>query len=317
MPTYFIAGGAGFIGSNLVDRLLAEDGTRVVVYDNFSSGHRWHLERHVDDPRLEVVEGEIEDAALLTASMQGADHVVQLAANADIAASATDPTVDFRLGTLLVHHVLEAARATGVGRITYTSGSGVYGDLGLTEADESYGPLAPVSTYGASKLAGEALVSAYCHMFGLEGVAFRFANVIGPRQTHGVTYDFVRKLLADPTRLEVMGNGRQSKSYVHVDDVLDAVLMLRAHPQSPFGVFNVGTDEYVTVAEIADIVVDVMGLADVEVDFGTEDRGWRGDVPVVRFSSAKIRALGWANAWSSRDALREAAARGLAEARRS
>lgn len=315
MSRYFIAGGAGFIGSNLVARLLdQESDAGVVVYDNFLSGHRWHLDAFVDDRRLTIVEGNIEDSERLIETMRGSDHLFQLAANADIAAAVDDPSVDFRLGTFLVHQVLEAARLTSVSRVTYTSGSGVYGDLGTKEIDETYGPLQPVSTYGASKLAGEAIVSAYCHMFDIEGVAFRFANVIGPRQTHGIVYDFVRKLLLDPTRLVVMGDGSQSKSYVHVADVLDAVFLMKSRRQSPFDVYNVGTDEYVTVREIAELVIDVMGLHNVEIIYGSEPRGWKGDVPIVRFSSEKIRSLGWKNSWSSLDALRESAMRGLSEA---
>ncbi len=317
MTRYFIAGGAGFIGSNLVARLLdTEPDSKVVVYDNFLSGHRWHLDAFVDDRRLTIIEGNIEDTDLLVESMRGSDHLFQLAANADIAAAVSDPSVDFRLGTFLVHQVLEAARMTGVARITYTSGSGVYGDLGMNEIDETFGPLRPVSTYGASKLAGESLVSAYCHMFDIEGVAFRFANVIGPRQTHGIVYDFVRKLLADPTRLVVMGDGSQSKSYVHVTDVLSAIFLMKSRRQSPFDVYNVGTDQYVTVSEIAELVIDVMGLGDVEIVYGSEPRGWRGDVPIVRFSSRKIRDLGWNNTWSSIDALRESAIQIVHDAQR-
>jgi UDP-glucose 4-epimerase len=317
MSKYFIAGGAGFIGSNLTERLLnQEPDATVVVYDNFLSGHRWHLDAFTGDERLTIIEGDIEDSEKLARSMQGADHVFQLAANADIAAAVSDPTVDFRLGTFLVHQVLEAVRTTGVPRITYTSGSGVYGDLGTQEIDETYGPLFPVSTYGASKLAGETLVSAYCHMFDIEGVAFRFANVIGPRQTHGIIYDFVRKLLKNPTSLDVMGNGTQSKSYVHVYDVLDAVFLKKSRRQQPFDVYNVGTDQYVTVSEIAELVTEVMGLRDVKINYGSESRGWKGDVPIVRFSSNKIRSLGWNNSWSSVDALRYAAEQSLSEAQK-
>ena len=202
----------------------------------------------------------------------------------------------------------------GDGTLVYASGSGVYGDQGAAELDESFGPLLPVSTYGAGKLAGEALISAYCHLFGLRGVAFRFANVVGPRQTHGVVYDFVRKLLRDPTRLEVLGDGSQSKSYIHVDDVLDAVLLLAADPPTPFDVFNAATEDYVTVREIAGVVVEAMGLSDVELAFGDTPGGWKGDVPVVRFSSAKLRRRGWANRHTSREALRASAQALLGEA---
>jgi UDP-glucose 4-epimerase len=307
-----VIGGAGFIGSHLVRRLLERDGGRVTVYDNFSSGQDWHLEPVAGDPRLAVVRGDVKDLDDLVAAARGHDTAFLLASNPDIAAAATDPAIDFWEGTYLVQNTVEACRLGAVGTLVYASGSGVYGDQGTAELDESFGPLLPVSTYGAGKLAGEALISAYCHLFGLRGVAFRFANVVGPRQTHGVVYDFVRKLMRDPTRLEVLGDGSQSKSYIHVDDVLDAVLLLAADPPTPFDVFNAATEDYVTVCEIAGVVVEAMGLSDVELAFGDTPGGWKGDVPVVRFSSAKLRARGWANRHTSLEALR-ASARALLE----
>jgi UDP-glucose 4-epimerase len=309
-----VIGGAGFIGSHLVRRLLAAPGGRVTVYDNFSSGRDRHLEPVADDPRLSVVRDDVKDLDALAAAARGRDTAFLLASNPDIARAAAEPAIDFWEGTYLVQNTVEACRLAGVGTLVYASGSGVYGDQGARELDESFGPLLPVSTYGAGKLAGEALVSAYCHLFGLRGVAFRFANVVGPRQTHGVVYDFVRKLLADPSRLEVLGDGRQSKSYIHVDDVLDAVLMLAADPPERFDVFNAATEDYVTVREIAELVVGVMGLEDVDVAFGDTAGGWKGDVPVVRFSSAKLRALGWRNRHTGVEALRASAHALLEEA---
>jgi UDP-glucose 4-epimerase len=225
---YFISGGAGFIGSHFTDHLLADPRTDVVtIFDNFTSGRGWHFERHSSDPRLRVVRGDVGELSDLTTAMTGHDVVIHLASNPDIARAATEPEVDFYQGTLLTNNVIEAMRRSGAQRILYASGSGVYGDLGEREAHEDYGPLLPVSTYGASKLAGEALVSAYCAMFGLTGRAFRFGNVVGPRQTHGVGYDFVRRLLADSSRLSILGDGNQSKSYIHVSDIVAAVM--RAH----------------------------------------------------------------------------------------
>src|SRR5439155_3795602 len=190
----------GFIGSHVLDRLLADPGVdHVTVFDNFSSGREWHVSHHDGDPRVRIVRGDVRDLPALTRAIGGSEAVVHLASNPDIARAATEPAIDFDQGTLLTHHVVEAMRCTSDARlILYASGSGVYGDLGDLEIGESHGPLVPVSTYGASKLAGEALVSAYCHMFGLTGRVFRFGNVVGPRQTHGVGYDFVRRLLADP-----------------------------------------------------------------------------------------------------------------------
>ena len=229
----------------------------------------------------------------------------------------TDPTVDFDEGTLLTHCVVEASRRAGVELVLYASGSGVYGDLGVLEADEYHGPLEPVSTYGASKLAGEALIASYCHMFGLRGRAFRFGNVVGPNQTHGVGFDFVRKLLADPTRLEILGDGTQSKSYIHVDDVIDAVMLAGASVSEPYAVFNVATGDYVTVAEIADLAVECVGLdpASVKRIYSGGDRGWKGDVPVVRIATSRIRALGWTNRFDTRGALRASIVSMLADAR--
>jgi UDP-glucose 4-epimerase len=235
--------------------------------------------------------------------MAGVDVVFHLASNPDIARAVREPDVDFWEGTYLTQNVLEAMRQNGVPRLLYSSGSGVYGDTGTQAVVETYSPMRPISTYGASKLAGEALICAYCHMFDMHALAFRFANVVGPRQTHGVAYDFVLRLLRDPTRLQILGDGSQSKSYIHVDDVLDAILFLYDRGWQGFDVFNVATQDYVTVRDIADLVVRQLGLSQVEFSFTGGDRGWKGDVPVVRFDTNKLRALGWANRRSSREAL--------------
>ncbi len=312
-----VVGGAGFIGGHLVGRLMERDDVeRVTVFDNFSSGRRWHLEASATDPRLAVVEGEADDIAALSHAMAGATTVVHLASNPDIARAMTDPTIDFDQGTALTHAVVEGARRAGVGLVLYASGSGVYGDRGESEAHEDDGPLEPVSTYGASKLAGEALIASYAHMFGLRGRAFRFGNVVGPRQTHGVGFDFVRKLLTDPTRLEILGDGTQSKSYVHVDDVLDAVLLVGEHGSEPFAVHNVATGDYVTVTEIAGLAIECVGLdpSEVELVYSGGDRGWKGDVPVVRIATDRIRSRGWRNRYGSAEALRVSMASMLADA---
>jgi UDP-glucose 4-epimerase len=301
-----IVGGAGFIGSHFVDRLLASDATeRVTVYDNFSSGREWHLAHHQNDSRLDVVKADVRDLEELVRAMDGHDTVVHLASNPDIARAATEPAVDFDQGTLLTHHVAEAARRGGVQRVLYASGSGVYGDLGEHEVAEDYGPLVPVSTYGASKLAGEALFASYAAMFGLTVRAFRFGNVVGPHQTHGVGYDFVRRLLDDPTQLRILGDGQQSKSYIHVSDVVAAVLLAAQQARTPFDVFNVATGDYVTVTEIAELAMEVVGLqaGSTRFEYTGGDRGWKGDVPVVRINTDRIRAIGWSNERTGRQAL--------------
>ena len=315
---FFIVGGAGFIGSHFCDRLLAPDGgaAAVTLYDNFTSGREWHFAHHAGDARLRVVRGNAEDTVALAAALAGHDVVIHLASNPDIARAATEPTVDFWQGTALTQSVLEAMRTTTAKRILYASGSGVYGDLGTHEASEDFGPLVPVSTYGASKLAGEALIASYAAMFGLSGCAFRFGNVVGPRQTHGVGFDFARALLRahaageQPLSLRVLGDGSQSKSYIHVDDVIRAVLTAHAATAAPFATYNVATGDYITVREIAELAVECVGLAPGSVRFAFTggDRGWKGDVPVVRLDTRRIRALGWRCERPSREALRQSIA---------
>jgi UDP-glucose 4-epimerase len=314
---FFLVGGAGFIGSHVAERLLADATELVTVYDNFSSGREWHLEPLGSDRRLAIVRGDVKDFERLVQAMEGHGVVVHLASNPDIARAATEPAIDFDEGTLLTHCVVEAARRTGAKRILFASGSGVYGDLGELEAHEDHGPLVPVSTYGASKLAGEGLVAAYAHMFGVFGSVFRFGNVVGPRQTHGVGFDFVRALLRDPTRLPILGDGRQSKSYVYVSDVVDAMLLAHAKQEEPYAAYNVATGDYITVADIADLAAESIGLDPEQVrhEYAGGARGWKGDVPVVRLNTDRIRRLGWKNRYSSREALRESLAALVEEAR--
>ncbi|MDR3404295.1 MAG: NAD-dependent epimerase/dehydratase family protein [Chthoniobacter sp.] len=307
----FVSGGAGFVGSHLTRRLLGMPSVeRVVIYDNFSSGRDEYLTDLIADTRLQIVRQDLKDVQAVSAAMAGCDTVFHLAANPDIAKAVTQPDIDFWEGTYLMQNVVEAMRVNSVRRMFYTSGSGVYGENAAVAFTESYGPCIPISTYGASKLACEALLAAYCHMFDMEGRAFRFANVVGPRQTHGVGYDFVRRLRADPSQLRILGDGTQSKSYIHVDDILAAVFLVAEKCTQRFDLFNVATDDYITVREIADVAVAVSGLApgSVRYDFTGGDRGWKGDVPVVRFDVTKIKALGWRAARNSTEAVRDAIA---------
>ena len=304
----FISGGAGFIGSHLLRRLLQErELSKAVVFDNFSSGQMSYLEGLTSDPRLEVVQADLKDVSAVEAAMQDSTVVYHLAANPDIAKAVTQPDIDFWEGTYLAQNVLEAMRLTGTRRIFYTSGSGVYGEDPEVAFPETYGPCLPISTYGASKLACEGLISAYCHMFDFVGRAFRFANVVGPRQTHGVGYDFVRRLKTNPGELRILGDGTQSKSYIHVDDVLEAIYLAGQKSESRFEIFNVATDDYITVREIADIAVEESGLkkSEVRYDFTGGDRGWKGDVPIVRFDVDKIQAIGWRARRKSAEAVRD------------
>lgn len=302
MKNVLVIGGAGFIGSHLVERLLDDPRiTQITIYDNLSSGTLKHVEKAMVDRRVFLTQADIMETQFLDLAMEKVDTVFMLAANPDISKAVTDPSIDFRQGTVLMQAVLEAMRKAGVRNLYYMSGSGVYGDCGETVLSEDM-PLKPISTYGASKAACECLISSYCHMFGFNAACLRFANVVGPRQTHGVGYDFIHKLWADPTRLEILGDGTQSKSYIHVSDVLNAIFTV---PLKGFEVYNVSTNDYLTVKEIARLAIGVMCPtgSQVMMEFGDGKRGWSGDVPVVRFNCDKIKRLGWTNEWSSSAAM--------------
>jgi len=302
-----IVGGAGFIGSHIVEYLLTSSFAQILVIDDLSSGGIGRIEPYLIDPRVTFQKLDARDLTLLTKSLldQRVDLVIHLASNPDIAAAMEKPTIDFERGTLITQSVVEASRLAGVQTVLYASGSGVYGDYGLLPCVESTTLPRPISTYGASKLAGESMLSAYANMCGLRCLAFRFGNVVGHRATHGVYYDFVNRLYSDPTKLHVRGNGNQSKSYVYINDVISAVFTAEAHHISGFDVFNVATDDYVSVREIAEMAIEIGGLERslVRVTYEESERGWAGDVPIVRLSSDKLRALGWRCRFSSRKAI--------------
>ena len=302
-----IFGGAGFIGSFLTEHFLSlAEVHSVVVYDNFSSGKSWHLKNVVEDPRLKIVEKDIHELELFEPACQF-DTAVLLAANPDIARAVTEPSIDFREGTVLTEKVLEFIRVRRIPRLIYSSGSGVYGEMGATVLDENHGPLLPISTYGASKLASEALICSYCHMFGLKASAFRFGNVVGGRQTHGVAYDFLKRLRADSKVLRILGNGKQSKPYVHVSDIVNAISIATLHQRSVYDVYNVAPNSFTTVNEIGAMVINALELSerDVEISLSGGDRGWAGDVPLVRLDTKKIRQLGWVPKLSSSEAVEQ------------
>lgn len=304
MVHYFIVGGAGFIGSNLVKKILFEDKNSIVtVFDNFSSGKLWHLDKVRDNPNLTIIKDDVKNPEALKNSMAGSEVVYHFASNPDIYKAITTPDIDFWQGTYLTNNVLEAMRVNGIKNLIYASGSGVYGDVGYTETKEDFSPLLPISTYAASKLAGEALISAYCYMFDMNAATFRFANVIGPNQTHGVGYDFIKKLKKNPNELEILGDGTQSKSYIYVTDIIAAIRLIEKQYMKRYSYFNVATLDYLSVTEIAHIVTNVLGLQQVKYRYTGGDRGWKGDVPIVRLNSDKIRKLGWKNEYTSKEAM--------------
>lgn len=301
---YMVVGGAGFIGSHVTKRLLSEEkDAEIFVYDNFSSGKEAHLREVLDHPRLHMIRGDIKDLDALLKGLEGMDIVYSLASNPDIAKAISQPDIDFWEGTYLINHVLEAMRIDGVKKLIYASGSGVYGDVGATVTDEDFSPLLPSSTYGASKLACEALICSYCKMFDMHAAAFRFANVVGPNQTHGVGFDFLKKLASNPEVLEILGDGTQSKSYIYIEDIVNALRVVEKKALHGYNYYNVATLDHITVTEIADLTVKIMGLQNVEYRYTGGDRGWKGDVPIVRLDSQKIRKLGWQNKYTTKQAM--------------
>lgn len=303
----FIAGGAGFIGSHYIDYLLAfNDIEKVTIFDNLSSGTKKHFQQHIDDRRFAFIHADIHDSKRLLEAM--ADHhlVIHLASNPDIAKAISQPDIDFVQGTALTNAILEAMRVLNIKKIIYASGSGVYGDIGTTEASENYSPMIVNSTYGASKLASEAMIAAYSNMFDIQGLCFRFGNVVGSRQTHGVAFDFIHKLNSNPLCLNILGNGKQSKPYIHVKDVIDATMLALKEVDTNFECFNIATKDHLSVIEIANMVCQQIGATNVNYRYSGGDRGWKGDVPIVRLNTNKIRALGWENRYNSRQAMQMA-----------
>lgn len=312
-----VTGGAGFIGSNLVDRLLARKHS-VTVIDNLSGGERSFLAHHRSNARFELIKLDLRKTKQLTAALPAKlDLVYHLAANSDISRGVEDPTLDFHNGVEATFSLLQAMRARGANKLLYTSGSGIYGDRGHHYCSEQQGGLEPVSMYGAAKLGCEGLVSAFAHLFDLQAWIFRPANIIGPRATHGVVYDFVQRLRRDPTALRILGDGRQSKSYLHVDDVLDAFEMALAKARSKINVFNLSSPTFITVNKIADEVIRGLGIdaRSVQRTHTGGKVGWKGDVSVVRLSCSPIRKLGWRPRYTSAAAVRATVAALAADAR--
>lgn len=301
---YMIIGGAGFIGSHVTKKLFIEEpNAQIYVYDNLSSGKEEHLQEILDKKNLHIIKKDIKDLVSLTQALKGIDIVYSLASNPDISKSISQPDIDFWEGTYLINNVLEAMRKNNVKNLIYASGSGVYGDVGATVTDEDFSPMLPSSTYGASKLACEALICSYCKMFDMNAGAFRFANVVGPNQTHGVGYDFLNRLSENPKQLKILGNGKQSKSYIYIDDIVNALRTVEKKALYGYNYYNVATLDHITVTEIADTAVTIMGLQNVEYFYTGGDRGWKGDVPIVRLNSQKIRNLGWNNQYTTQEAI--------------
>ena len=294
-----VTGAAGFIGSALVDRLLAA-GYTVVGFDNFSTGREWFLQDALRSPGFRLVRGDLVDTAAIVAAMDGVDVVFHLAANADVRFGTNHPTRDLEQNTICTSNVLEAMRITGTKRIVFSSTGSVYGDADVFPTPENAPFPVQTSLYGASKLACEGLISAYCEGFGLTAYIFRFVSILGERYTHGHIYDFYNQLLADPTQLKILGNGRQRKSYLYVQDCLDAILIALEKARGKVNVFNLGTDEYCEVNDSISWIVERLGLKP-DLEYTGGERGWVGDSPFILLDCKLIRALGWKPSLSIRD----------------
>ena len=294
-----VTGGAGFIGSNLVDRLLAA-GYEVVVYDNLSTGHERFLEQARSHPCFTFVRGDVLDLPALTTAVRGADLVFHLAANADVRHGTEHPGLDLQQNTIATFNVLEAMRTNGVKRVAFSSTGSVYGEPQIFPTPEDAPFPVQTSLYGASKLASEALVQAYCEGFGFQGYIFRFVSILGERYSHGHVFDFFKMLRENPRDLRVLGDGRQRKSYLYVVDCLDAILFALEHAHERVNIFNLGTDEYCQVSESIAWITGELGLAPA-LHYTGGDRGWIGDSPFIFLDCRKIRALGWAPKVTIRD----------------
>jgi UDP-glucose 4-epimerase len=303
MTKYLVMGGAGFIGSHLVDRLV-ELGP-VTIFDNMSIGKREFVAEHLDSGRAKLVVGELLDLDSVCEVMIGHDVVFQLAANPEARWGLENPRLDLEQGTIATWNVLEAMRRAGTKKIVFSSSGTVYGDTAEVCAENDLGNL-PISLYGASKFACEALVSAYVECFGLRGWIYRFGNVVGPRGTHGAALDFFKKLKATPAELEVLGDGTQAKPYVYVTDCVDAILFGLDRANDKLNVFNISPPDFTSVRRIAELCVEESPYPDALIRYTGGDRGWPGDVPKSRINPDKLGALGWRTSRTSDQAVGEA-----------
>lgn len=296
-----VTGAAGFIGSNLVDRLLAA-GHAVTGFDNFSTGREAFLAGALRSPAFRLCRGDILDAGRLAAAMRGCDTVFHLAANADVRHGAEHPRKDLEQNTLGTAAVLEAMRACGARRIAFASTGSVYGEAAVIPTPEDAPFPVQTSLYGASKLAAEGLIAAYAEAFGIQAWVFRFVSILGERYTHGHVFDFYRQLLEHPDRLDVLGDGTQRKSYLYVQDCIDAVLLAMEKAGGRVNILNLGTDEYCRVTDSVRWICEHLGLAP-EVRYGSGDRGWVGDNPFIFLDCSRMRALGWTPRLSIREGI--------------
>ena len=300
----FVTGGAGFIGSHLVDRLIS-DGYKVTVFDNLSSGKKEFISHNLGNSCFSFVKADLLDKKVIEEEIRDHDVVFHIAANPDVRGGVDDPSMAEK-DIQATYNLLDAMRKTGVKKIVFSSSSVIYGETPAMPLPENYGPLLPISVYGAAKLACEGLISSFAHTFDLQGWMFRFANVVGIRGTHGVIVDFINKLKKNPCELEILGDGRQKKPYLYVTECVDGIMHGFMHADDQINVFNLGVDSATEVKRIGELVVEEMGLENVDFKYTGGKRGWRGDVPHFQFDISKIKKLGWKPCLSSDEAVKKA-----------
>jgi UDP-glucose 4-epimerase len=299
---YFITGGAGFIGSCIVDRVIGKN--EVTVYDNLSSGKEEHVSHHFGKKNFRFVKADLLDFDRVVKEMKGHDTVWHIAANPDIRKGTESSRYDLEQNTLVTYNVLEAARRNDINSVVFSSTSTIYGPAKVIPTPEDYGPCLPVSLYGASKLACEGLISAYSSLYGIRAWIFRFANIIGKRSTHGILPDLVDKLNKDISRLEVLGDGNQRKSYLLVEETVDGMFFAFEKAKDQLNYFNLGSSDQITVKRIVEILVEEAALRNTKIVYTGGEAGWKGDVPRFLLSPEKMAELGWKAKHSSEEAVR-------------
>ncbi len=298
---FFITGGAGFIGSHLADRLLAQ-GHSITVFDNFSTGREEFVSQAKKNPKFSLIKGDLLNVKTLSLVMKGIDFVFHLAANADVRFGTERPHKDLEQNIIATFNVLEAMRENGVKKIAFSSTGSIYGEPEIFPTPETTPFPVQTSLYGASKLAGEGLIEAYCEGFGFKGWIFRFVSILGERYTHGHVFDFYKKLLDDPSTLHVLGDGHQKKSYLYVQDCIDAILMAIEKAEDKVNIFNLGTDEYIEVNDSIGYITESLNLSP-RLSYAGGERGWVGDSPFIFLDCSKIRALGWRPTFSIKEGI--------------
>lgn len=296
---YFITGGAGYIGSNLTDRLL-QDGHEVTIYDNLSTGQLRFLEKAKHLEKFNLIENDLLDEKQLNQAIAEHDVVFHLAANADVRFGTEHPRRDLEQNTIVTYNVLEAMRNNGIRKIAFASTGSVYGDASVIPTPENAPFPVQTSLYAASKLAGEGLIGAYCEGFGFQSWIFRFVSILGERYTHGHVFDFYRKLKKDPSRLEVLGNGKQRKSYLYIQDCIDAMLFALEKSEESVNIFNLGVDGYCELNDSIDWICKELGV-NPDLEYSGGERGWIGDNPFIFLETQRIQSLGWKPKVSIRD----------------